>query len=72
MKRSIISNAHQWDVGLTARGPLRAILFFLMFSIAASGIAVLPSLRMGVTSTDSQATGAYEKMRKLKNSLEWI
>jgi hypothetical protein len=30
-----------------------------MFSMAASGMAVLPSLRMGVTSTDSQVMGAY-------------
>jgi hypothetical protein len=42
---------------LTARGPLRAILFFLILSMAASGMAVLPSLRMGVTSQDSQAIG---------------
>ncbi len=41
----------------TARGPLRAILFFLMLSIAASGIAVLPSLRIGSTLMGSQAMG---------------
>jgi len=41
----------------TARGPLRAILFFLMLSMAASGIAVLPSLRMGSTLMGSQAMG---------------
>ena len=41
----------------TARGPLRAILFFLMLSIAASGIAVLPSLRIGSTLMGSQAIG---------------
>jgi len=46
---------------LTARGPFRAILFFLMLSIAASGIAVLPSLRIGVTSQGSQAMGVYHK-----------
>lgn len=44
----------------TARGPFRAILFLLMFSIAASGIAVLPSLMMGVTSTDSQVIGVCD------------
>lgn len=43
----------------TARGPLRAILFLLMFSMAASGMAVLPSLMMGVTSMGSQAIGVY-------------
>lgn len=43
---------------LTARGPFRAILFFLMLSIASSGIAVLPSLMIGVTSMGSQETGA--------------
>lgn len=36
-------------------------MFFLMFSMAASGMAVLPSLRMGVTSTDSQAMGVCEE-----------
>ena len=44
---------------LTARGPLRATLFLLMFSMAASGMAVLPSLRIGVTSTDSQVMGVW-------------
>lgn len=44
---------------LTARGPFRAILFFLMLSIAASGIAVLPSFRIGVTSQGSQVIGVY-------------
>lgn len=46
----------EYDV-LTARGPLRATLFLRMLSMAASGIAVLPSLMMGVTSTGSQAMG---------------
>lgn len=41
----------------TARGPLRATLFFSMLVIAASGMAVLPSLMIGVTSTGSQEIG---------------
>lgn len=41
----------------TARGPLRAILFFLMLSMAASGMAVLPSLIMGSTLMGSQTMG---------------
>jgi hypothetical protein len=42
----------------TARGPLRATKFFLTDWIAASGIAVLPSTKIGVTSTDSHSIGA--------------
>jgi hypothetical protein len=41
----------------TARGPFRAILFFLMLSMAASGIAVLPSLMIGSTLMGSQVMG---------------
>lgn len=47
------------DGGQTARGPLRATRFFLTELIALSGIAVLPSLMIGVTSTDSHSMGAY-------------
>lgn len=43
--------------GPTARGPLRATRFFLTEVIALSGIAVLPSLMIGVTSTDSHSMG---------------
>lgn len=46
----------------TARGPLRAILFFLMLVMASSGMAVLPSFRMGVTSIDSQVMGVLGRM----------
>ena len=54
-----------------ARGPLRAMVFFLTIrwlelfdgglleAIASSGIAVFPSLRMGVTSTGSHMIGVY-------------
>jgi hypothetical protein len=57
-----------------ARGPFRAILFFVTKrqlreeaggregepeAIASSGIAVFPSLRMGVTSTGSHRIGVY-------------
>ena len=41
-----------------ASGPFRATVFFLILSIAARGIAVLPSTRIGVTSTSSQSIGA--------------
>lgn len=36
--------------------------------MAASGIAVLPSLRMGVTSTGSHLTGAYFPVSSVFNS----
>ena len=56
-----------------ARGPFKAILFFVTKrqlqedggrergpeAIASSGIAVFPSLRMGVTSTGSHRIGVY-------------
>ena len=37
-------------------------------AIAASGIAVLPSLRIGVTSTDSHLIGAYSIINSVVNS----
>ena len=43
--------------GRTARGPLRAMKFFLTLSIAPSGITVRPSLSIGVTSTGSHLMG---------------
>lgn len=46
------------DGGQTARGPLRATRFFLTELMALSGIAVLPSLMIGVTSTGSHSMGA--------------
>lgn len=42
----------------TARGPLSATKLRRTLAIASSGMAVLPSFRMGVTSTDSHLTGA--------------
>jgi hypothetical protein len=56
---------------LTARGPFRAILFFLMLSIAASGIAVLPSFRIGVTSQGSQVIGVYD-MSDARRRSSWF
>ncbi len=47
------------STGHTARGPFRATKFFLTLSMALSGIAVLPSLRIGVTSTGSHSIGAW-------------
>jgi len=47
--------------GHTARGPFRAILLRLMLSIAVSGIAVLPSLRMGSTLIGSHEMGVYHR-----------
>ena len=44
---------------LTARGPLSAILFLLMLSMATSGIAVFPSLMIGSTLMGSQVMGVY-------------
>jgi hypothetical protein len=52
-----LANYRRALASLTARGPFRAILFFLMLSIAASGIAVLPSFRIGVTSQGSHLMG---------------
>lgn len=46
---------------LTAKGPLRATKFFLTEFMAMSGIAVLPSLRIGVTSTSSHSIGVCAK-----------
>ena len=43
---------------LTARGPFKAIKFFLTLSIASSGITVRPSFNCGVTSTGSHSIGA--------------
>ena len=40
-----------------ARGPFKATVFFLTEAMAASGMAVLPFLRMGVTSTSSHSMG---------------
>lgn len=54
----------------TARGPLRAILFFSMFTMASSGIAVLPSFRMGVTSTGSQAMGVCTALVSLQAQVQ--
>ena len=51
-----------------ANGPFNAIVFFLTMlavreglpeAIASSGMAVLPSFRIGVTSTGSQTMGVY-------------
>lgn len=42
----------------TARGPFSATKFFFTLAIASSGMAVLPSLRIGVTSTGSHLIGA--------------
>ena len=59
---------------LTARGPLRAIKFFLTLSMAASGITVRPSFSSGVTSTGSHSIGAWDgqcqPLRKLKSCRE--
>jgi peptidoglycan/LPS O-acetylase OafA/YrhL len=43
-----------------ARGPLRATVFLRTLVMAASGIAVLPSLSMGVTSTGSHSIGTLD------------
>lgn len=43
-----------------AKGPFNATVFFLMDAIAASGMAVLPFLRIGVTSTSSHLIGTWE------------
>ena len=59
----VYSQGQTCDAGVTdwcvhtARGPFRAILFFRMLSMAASGIAVLPSLRIGSTLMGSQVMG---------------
>jgi hypothetical protein len=42
-----------------ASGPLRATVFFLIDLIAYSGIEVLPSTRIGVTSTSSHSIGVW-------------
>lgn len=55
----------------TARGPLRATKFFLTESIALSGIAVLPSLRIGVTSTDSHSIGVCALYQPLTSQGVW-
>lgn len=44
----------------TARGPLSATKLRRTLAIASSGMAVLPSFKMGVTSTDSHLTGACD------------
>lgn len=61
--------------GPTARGPLRATRFFLTEVIALSGIAVLPSFMIGVTSTDSHSMGvcvflsATDNVEKFRHKL---
>lgn len=52
---------------LTARGPLRATKFFFTELIAASGIVVFPSLRIGVTSTDSHSIGVCANISRLRH-----
>ena len=46
-----------WYVLGVARGPLRAIVFFLMEATASAGIVETPSTIVGVTSTSSQTIG---------------
>ena len=43
----------------TASGPFNATKFCVTLLIASSGIAVLPSFKIGVTSTDSHFTGTF-------------
>ena len=63
-----------------ASGPFNAIVFFLTIrqwelgvgrpeAIASSGIAVLPSFRMGVTSTGSHLIGHYTVIVVLQSVL---
>jgi len=51
----------------TARGPLRATKFFCTELIAVSGIVVFPSLRIGVTSTDSHSIGVCANISRLRH-----
>lgn len=44
---------------LTAKGPFRATKFRCTLSMASSGMTVLPSLSVGVTSTDSHSMGVF-------------
>ena len=46
-----------------ARGPLRATVLLRTLAMASSGMAVLPSLIMGVTSTSSHSIGVFAAVK---------
>lgn len=46
-----------------ARGPLRAIVFFLMLEMASAGMVETPSTRMGATETSSHLMGTFAVLK---------
>lgn len=59
MKSPLRSETKEREPRHTASGPLRATKLRFTLLIASSGIVVLPSFRIGVTSTGSHLMGTY-------------